>query len=167
MCWASFPQLPYVSTAIGMHIHPNSRHFGSLAACFLVAADRSELLHLQFYLSLSRRLEWGEKWLWCLGQQVGLSPNPPQGHQLDGSDWCHDTYHVLLPPWQTGVPCDINLQWCHAIFYVWWLCHLHVTGHSMVTKGVKSDPWTKWAHWGNWSVQTQPPSDSSLEFRWV
>ena len=39
--WASFPQLPYVSTAIGIHIHPNSRHFGSLAACFLLSADRA------------------------------------------------------------------------------------------------------------------------------
>ena len=34
-------QLPYVSTAIGIHIHLNSRHFGSLAACFLVSADRA------------------------------------------------------------------------------------------------------------------------------
>ena len=41
MCWASFPQLPYVSTAIGIHIHPNSRHFESLAACFLISADRA------------------------------------------------------------------------------------------------------------------------------
>ena len=41
MCWASLPQLPCVSTAIGIHLHPISRHFGSLAACFLVSADRA------------------------------------------------------------------------------------------------------------------------------
>ena len=26
----SFPQLPYVFTATGMQVHPNSRHFGPL-----------------------------------------------------------------------------------------------------------------------------------------
>ena len=32
------PSYHYVSTAIGIH---NSRHFGSLAACFLISADRA------------------------------------------------------------------------------------------------------------------------------
>ena len=34
--WASFPQLPYVSTARGIHVHPNSWHLVSLATCFLI-----------------------------------------------------------------------------------------------------------------------------------
>ena len=37
---ASFPQLPYVSTARGMHNHPKSWHLASLVVCFLPSATR-------------------------------------------------------------------------------------------------------------------------------
>ena len=36
--WASFPQLPYVSIATRMQVHPNSRHFGPLESCLRASA---------------------------------------------------------------------------------------------------------------------------------
>ena len=41
-CCASVPQHPYDSTARGMHTHPSSAHFESLALCFLASATRAE-----------------------------------------------------------------------------------------------------------------------------
>eukprot|EP00731_Ephydatia_muelleri_P002396 Em0001g2396a len=45
-CCASVPQHPYDSTAKGMHTHPSSAHFESLALCFLASANRAEDPHL-------------------------------------------------------------------------------------------------------------------------
>eukprot|EP00731_Ephydatia_muelleri_P009946 Em0005g532a len=45
-CCASMPQHPYDSTAKGMHTHPRSAHFESLALCFLASATRAEDPHL-------------------------------------------------------------------------------------------------------------------------
>ena len=45
-CCASVPQHPYDSTAKGMHTHPSSAHFESLALCFLASANRAEDSHL-------------------------------------------------------------------------------------------------------------------------
>ncbi|KAL5488937.1 hypothetical protein EMCRGX_G017964 [Ephydatia muelleri] len=45
-CCASVPQHPYDSTARGMHTHPSSAHFESLALCFLASANRAEDPHL-------------------------------------------------------------------------------------------------------------------------
>ncbi|KAL5457011.1 hypothetical protein EMCRGX_G034244 [Ephydatia muelleri] len=36
--WAPFPQLPYVSIATRMQVHPNSRHFGPLESCLRASA---------------------------------------------------------------------------------------------------------------------------------
>ena len=45
-CCASVPQHSYDSTARGMHTHPSSAHFESLALCFLASANRAEDPHL-------------------------------------------------------------------------------------------------------------------------
>ena len=45
-CCASVPQNPYDSTARGMHTHPSSAHFESLALWFLASATRAEDPHL-------------------------------------------------------------------------------------------------------------------------
>eukprot|EP00731_Ephydatia_muelleri_P032454 Em0023g961a len=37
-CTASLPQAPYDSATRGIHVHPNSEHFASLAECFLSSA---------------------------------------------------------------------------------------------------------------------------------
>ena len=43
--WASMPQHPYDSTASGIHTHPSSLHFPSLAACFLTSATWADDPH--------------------------------------------------------------------------------------------------------------------------
>ncbi|KAL5479500.1 hypothetical protein EMCRGX_G023027 [Ephydatia muelleri] len=89
-CCASVPQHPYDSTARGMHTHPSSAHFESLALCFSPhAATRAEDPHLTL----------------ASVKVIGLS-----GEVIDESAACQDQDHFQLQPDLLSKPYDRTPQ---------------------------------------------------------
>ncbi|KAL5500203.1 hypothetical protein EMCRGX_G011722 [Ephydatia muelleri] len=106
-CCASVPQHPYDSTARGMHTHPSSAHFESLALCFLASATRAEdhtSLASVKVIGLSSEVIVRSKAAGCQGEQV---------RQQDESAACQDQDHFQLRPDLLSKPYDRTPQKHH------------------------------------------------------